>query len=572
MQKLLILSVIAGTFLSSGCGDALPFGEDARMRAENRKIEACYQNTKDPSARLLPMPKVVTHGAFGKLSNRGQFDLNTRLNGNASGFSPFLRAYERYLDTMDYSSTSKGLPGIEVDILDKTQIIPQLGVDESYTLDINKSGILIQAATVFGALHALTTLDQLTNRAGVIDALPWHIEDSPRFAHRGLLLDTSRNFFPMDVILKLLDGMAAVKLNVLHWHIVDSQSFPFKSPTLPQMARYGAYSQAEVYDEDSIKRIVSYATARGIRIIPELEMPGHTYSWGKAFPGIMTCNDAEHQLDKWNPDYKTKPGFCAEPPCGQIDPGNDETYNIVRALMGDMAALFPDNHLHVGGDEIILGCWGEDTTETNALLLKFETAVEGYIKENGKTAMCWEEVVNEFDIPMDKDNTVVSVWQKGSKKPILDKGYKIIDGNSDFLYLDCGFGNFVLDAPTWCPPYKRWQLLYGYDPTDGVDADQQDQILGAEASIWTEMVDEHNLDTRLWPRLSAFAERVWSPKMDESKKAEALGNMTKRMRCHREQLVSMGFNADPIQPEFCMTNDACDLWSERDNWGVKAED
>ena len=176
----------------------------------------------------------------------------------------------------------------------------------------------------------------------VIFGVPWRIDDEPRFPHRGLLIDSSRNFLPVPALLRTIEAMAMSKLNVLHWHIVDAPSFPLLLPSAPTLAQRGAYSPAHTYSPDDIHRIVSFAAERAIRVLPEIDMPGHAYSWALSHAHLIACAGAQ----PWEQ-------FCAEPPCGQLDPTLDETYELVARVLRDVARVFPDVLVHLGADEVL---------------------------------------------------------------------------------------------------------------------------------------------------------------------------------------------------------------------------
>lgn len=230
----------------------------------------------------------------------------------------------------------------------------QYGVDESYTLNVTTSDISIDAPTVWGAIHAFTTLQQLVISDGngsLIIEQPVTIVDKPNYAHRGIMLDTGRNFLSVQKIYEQLDGMALSKLNVLHWHMVDSQSWAIQISTYPDMTK-DAYSAREQYSHADIQGIISYARARAIRVIPEIDTPGHAESgWAQIDPSIIACANSWWSNDDW-------PLHTAlQPNPGQLDILNPKTYEVLRGVYTEVASLFPDNVYHVGGDEIQTGCY-----------------------------------------------------------------------------------------------------------------------------------------------------------------------------------------------------------------------
>ncbi|KAJ3204345.1 hypothetical protein HDU67_009639, partial [Dinochytrium kinnereticum] len=197
---------------------------------------------------------------------------------------------------------------------------------ETYEMEVPGDGgeVMIRAQNTVGVLRALETLSQLIVPNSITPAFafdsigcdglvkyndfkpgfnipitPWSIKDGPAYPHRGLLIDSSRHYIPVPAILRTIDGLAATKLNVLHWHIVDSQSFPVMSETIPNLSAAGAYSSFQVYTKDDVLRIVRYAEDRGVRIVPEFDVPGHAYSWGLGVPGLTVCNNVQPNWEKY---------------------------------------------------------------------------------------------------------------------------------------------------------------------------------------------------------------------------------------------------------------------------------
>lgn len=254
----------------------------------------------------------------------------------------------------------------------------QYGVDESYGLNVTSSAISIHAGTVWGAIHALTTLQQLVisdGQGGLIIEQPVTIVDHPNYGHRGIMLDTGRNFLGVKKIYEQLDGMALSKLNVLHWHLVDSQSWAVQLNAYPQMTK-DAYSAKEQYTHADIQGVVAYARARAVRVIPEVDTPGHAASgWQQVDPSIVACANSWWSNDDW-------PLHTAlQPNPGQLDILNPTTYDVVAGVYNELAPLFPDNVYHVGGDEIQKGCYNfssltttwlnEDSNRTYSDLLQY---------------------------------------------------------------------------------------------------------------------------------------------------------------------------------------------------------
>uniref|UniRef100_A0A8W7PZ80 beta-N-acetylhexosaminidase n=1 Tax=Anopheles coluzzii TaxID=1518534 RepID=A0A8W7PZ80_ANOCL len=190
-----------------------------------------------------------------------------------------------------------------------------------------------------------------------------NIIDQPIYAHRGLLIDTARNYIPIKCLKRQIDAMAASKFNVFHWHITDTQSFPMQFDTVPEMVFYGAYSKEEVYSQNDIKSIIKYAKYRGIRIILELDAPAHAgngWQWGpeKDLGNLAVCVNQK----PWR-------NFCIEPPCGQLNPINPNLYTVLQQIYKDIAEMNKEESvIHMGGDEVFFGCWNATAEIINYLM------------------------------------------------------------------------------------------------------------------------------------------------------------------------------------------------------------
>lgn len=248
------------------------------------------------------------------------------------------------------------ITGLAITILTDHDDSPKrLDDNESYEIHVqsDNSVVLITAESVWGALYALDTFSQLVEAGNRIRNIPVVIRDSPRYPWRGFLLDTSNHFISMDSIRRLVDGMAAVKLNTLHWHIVDSYSFPLASSLFPEMARSGSWPAAAdphgdvstmemhapaVYTLDDVREIVSYCRDRGVRVVPEIDVPGHAYSWG--------LSDRLQDLTVACPRYTDELGHVDDVP---LDPTREETYAVLEGLFTELQTVLPDNYLHIGG-------------------------------------------------------------------------------------------------------------------------------------------------------------------------------------------------------------------------------
>ena len=371
---------------------------------------------------------------------------------------------------------------------------PALGQDESYTLDVAPSGATLKSATVAGALHGMETFLQLIEPGPEGFYAPAvHIADQPRFAWRGLMLDCSRHFLPVGVIERNLDAMAAVKLNVFHWHLSDDQGFRAESKLYPKLQQFG--SDGMFYTQDQMREVVAYAAARGIRVVPEFDMPGHTLSWLVGYPELAVGTGP----------FEIGRHFGVFDPV--LDPTREETYTFLDGFIGEMAALFPDPFFHVGGDEVNGKAWKaskEVQAFANAHGLKDTLAIQTYfnqrilkvVQKYGKNMIGWDEILGP-DLPT---NAVIQSWRGAdSLAAAATQGYR-----------------GILSAPYYLDHVRPASYHYAVDPLGGpaaqLTSEQAAHILGGEACMWSELVDAETVDSRVWPRTAAIAERFWSPR------------------------------------------------------------
>ncbi|RLN34859.1 beta-hexosaminidase 2 [Panicum miliaceum] len=462
----------------------------------------------------------------------------------------------------------------------------QHGVDESYTLEVDPAGgtAMVTAVTAWGAMRGLETFSQLAWQAGhgrgrelLLVAAGVRVEDRPLYPHRGLMLDTGRTYIPVADILRTIDAMAVNKMNVFHWHITDSQSFPIELPSEPQLAEKGAYGEDMRYTVKDVKRIVEFAMSRGVRVVPEIDSPGHTASWAGAYPDAVSCAG-----QFWLPGGDWNDRLAAEPGAGQLNPLAPKTYEVITNVVNDLTSLFPDGFYHAGADEITPGCWHADPTiqadldrggTLSQLLERYVSAVHPLVVSRNRTAVYWEDVlldaaVNVSASAIPPATTILQTWNNGpnNTKLIVQAGYRAIVSSASFYYLDCGHGDFVgnnsiYDDPnsdfdtnggSWCGPYKTWQRVYDYDIAYGLTADEARLVIGGEVAMWTEQVDTTVLDGRVWPRASAMAEALWSSNRDAAGR-KRYAEATDRLTDWRNRMVGRGVRAEPIQPLWCRT-------------------
>jgi len=457
---------------------------------------------------------------------------------------------------------------------------------EAYTLAIQKeeSGnivVNIVADTYFGARHGVETLFQIAvwdpESTSFLLATEVQIEDSPHFPHRGVMLDTARNFIPIPDILELIDSLSYSKQNVFHWHLTDSQSFPLLMPSLPDFVRYGAYKPDQVYMPDQVKELVEYARERGVQVVPELDAPAHVGAGWQAVEEKLTVCVNREPWTEW----------CVEPPCGQLNPAVDELYDVLENIYRDWLELFKPTTFHVGGDEVHLGCWnstqsilawlqaeGKGDKEEDFMYLwhHFLTRSESSLKaaaqsleQTSPQMTIWSNTLTHPDHIhyMDKDKYVIQLWTDASNpsdptiKTVAENGFKMIFSNHDATYLDCGFGAWVGNGHNWCSPYKQWQAQHGNDPYAILELQNvsnlsaaKANVLGGEVALWTEQADAASMMSRIEPRASAYAERLWrGPLTGNWVEAE------RRLVLHRERIAGRGVRADTLTHGWCRQNE-----------------
>jgi hexosaminidase len=370
--------------------------------------------------------------------------------------------------------------------------VQSLGEDESYRLEVTATEVHLDAPNPLGVLHGLQTFLQLVQIGPQGFGVPAVIiSDRPRFPWRGLLIDVARHFMPVEVIKRNLDGMEAVKFNVLHWHLSDDQGFRVESKKFPkfqQMSSEGMY-----YSQEEIKDVIEYAYDRGIRVVPEFDMPGHSTSWFVAYPELASepgPYQVEHKWGVFNP---------------AMDPTLEHTYEFLDDFIGEMAHLFPDQYFHIGGDEVNGKAWGRNPKiqefkarhglkNNHDLQAYFNKRLQEIVKKHGKIMEGWDEVLHP-DLPKE---IVVQSWR--GQKSLADaarQGYRGL--------LSSGY---YLDLMEPASQHYAMEPLAG--ATASLGAEEKQRVLGGEACMWAEYVTPANVDGRIWPRAAVVAERLWS--------------------------------------------------------------
>lgn len=373
------------------------------------------------------------------------------------------------------------------------EAIQGLDEDESYTLEITAQGAHLHAATDVGAMRGLETLLQLVQSDGMGFWVPAvSIQDSPRFRWRGLMIDVARHFEPVGVIERTLDGMAEVKMNVFHWHLSDDQGFRIESRIYPKLTGEG--SDGQYYTQEEAEEVVAYARSLGIRVVPEFDMPGHSTAWAVGYPELASAAgpfSIERKFGVFDP---------------VMDPTKESTYVFLDKFVGEMAAIFPDEYFHVGGDENNGVEWKQNAKiqafmhahnlkDTAALQAYFNQRLLPILKKHGKKMIGWDEVLTP-DLPKD---VMVQSW----------RGFDSLAAGAKQGY------SGILSAGYYLDHMQPASAHYRVDPlpaNSDLTPEEQARILGGEACSWGEYVEPRTIDSRIWPRTAAIAERLWSPR------------------------------------------------------------
>ncbi|TGE10417.1 beta-N-acetylhexosaminidase [Hymenobacter fodinae] len=397
-----------------------------------------------------------------------------------------------------------------------------LGEDESYSLRVTPMGVSLNAATHLGVLRGLATLRQLVVHEKKSFWFPEvDITDSPRFVWRGLLLDAARHFMPLPVIKRNLDGMWATKLNVMHWHLSDDQGFRVESRALPRLHTMG--SEGQFYTQAQVREVLAYASRRGIRVVPEFDMPGHTTAWLPGYPELASNDSTYGVSPRWGVLNIA------------IDPTKETTYQLIDKLLAEMTALFPDPYFHIGGDENDGRQWKRNPriaqymrdnkmvtdkgqVDKHALQTFFNRRIAQMLTNYNKRMVGWDEILGP-GLPTD---AVIQSWR--GRKGLYDaakQGHPTLLSNGYYIDLNYSAASHYAVDPL---------------PQDApLTAEQKKLVLGGEATMWAEFVDSVIVDSRIWPRAAAVAERLWS-----SGSVTSVPDMYRRLALVSQQLDAMG--------------------------------
>lgn len=445
---------------------------------------------------LMPIPQKI-------IAAEGKFRLDETFTISISGH-PDLRLYKGanralkrlagrtgFFFSQDYLTPEKSGSSGDLQIVCQQKGNVRLGEDEAYQLTVLPERIKLAAKTDIGALHGLETFLQLLS----VDDDGYYfpaikIEDEPRFPWRGLLIDVGRHFMPVEVIKRNLDGMAAVKMNVLHLHLTEDQGFRVECKTFPKLHELG--SDGFYYTQAQVKDIIAYAADRGIRVMPEFDIPGHATSWFVGYPELASAPGP----------YSIERGWGIKNPT--FNPTLEKTYEFLDAFFKEMAQLFPDEYMHIGGDENNGKQWNanrqiqqfmkqHNIADNHALQSYFNKRILTILTKYGKKMVGWDEIF-QADMPT---SIVIQSW-RGKEAMIKSarKGYQTILSNGYYIDLIQPTDFHYLNDPL--------------PPDSPLSATEKKYILGGEATMWAEFVSPETIDSRIWPRTAAIAERLWS--------------------------------------------------------------
>jgi hexosaminidase len=469
---------------------------------------------------MMPLPAQAVRG-------KGEFLIDESFGIALTGYKdPRLeRARQRFLDVL---SRETGIPLWRAAVLNKPHFtihtvgpsaaVQRVGEDESYHLEISAGEVSLTAANPLGVLRGLQTFLQLvtiTPQGFSVPAVV--IDDKPRFLWRGLLIDSGHHFLPIPLLKRNLDGMEAVKLNVLHWRFSDNFGFHAESKKFPRLQQKG--SGGFYYSQGEIRQVVDYARDRGIRVVPEFDMPCHTDSWFAGYPDLAISQETSRGLG--------------------MDPTREGTYKFLGEFIGEMAALFPDSYFHTGGDECDVKEWqamprvqkfmqAHAIKDGAALQALFTARIQRMVSSNKKIMMGWDEVLQ----PDTPKSVLIQSWRgPDSLAEAARRGYRTVLSSGYYLDLNQAAAEHYLVEP-----------LAG--PAASLSPEEKARILGGEAAMWTDILSPENVDNRTWPRAAAVAERLWS-----AEEVRDVDSMYARLAVISQKLVYYGLRYRDIKEE-----------------------
>ena len=437
---------------------------------------------------------------------------------------------------------------------------------EGYILNVTPTKVTIEGQTSTGVFYGIQTLLQLfpdavySNRpvANVSWEIPCvSITDYPRFKHRGMMLDLSRQYFDTAYVKRYIDWLAAHKMNILHMHLTDDEGWRIEIKKYPILTEKGAWrGENELlkpchgsgkeryggfYTQKQLKEIVEYAAKRKVEIIPEIDMPGHCKAVTECFP-TSYCNAIDSTLSATN--------FYRNVIC----PSKDENYELVENIIKEVAEIFPSKYLHIGGDEVTMNAWKkcpicqakmqqQGYTEVRQLHEMFNTRVDAILKKYGKQTLGWEEIIDKSSMPT---TTTIVAWQ-GIKPGIeaAKRGYNVIFAPAQNLYLDMK-QSLMERGHAWAK-ITPIEDVYAFEPfadTSFTDKEKAN-ILGLQGTLFAEYLNApaHFAEYQSFPRVSALSEIAWTPQHEKS--FEDFSNRLVAKHIYRLQHMGIHFRVTP---------------------------
>jgi hexosaminidase len=491
------------------------------------QIRAQQSTSPEWEPALMPLPSHLERG-------QGQFliegNLTVALEGYAdprvaSGSRRFMETLGRETGIPFAANPTTVKPAFTIKTGGASEAIQQLGEDESYHLFVTPSKVELTAPNALGVLHGLQTFLQLVHMTPEGFAAPAiTIDDQPRFPWRGLMIDAGRHFMPVPVVERNLDGMEAVKMNVMHWHVSEDQGFRIESKIFPLLQEKG--SNGQFYTQDQVKEVIAYARDRGIRVVAEFDMPCHTTAWMAAYPDLASAPGPFTVETKWGVFHPA------------MDPTRETTFDFLDKFLGEMTSLFPDAYFHVGGDECDGKEWDgsprikawmkEHGFKDNAALQSyFSGRVQKLVAAHNKIMEGWDEVLQP-DTPRD---VVIQSWRgPAGLAAAARQGNRVLLSNGYYIDLNQPASEHYLADPL------------GGDGAN-LTAEQKALVLGGEATMWSEFVTPENVDSRIWPRTAAIAERLWSPQ-----DVRDVDSMYRRLAIVSQKLNNYGLKHNSVTP------------------------
>ncbi|WP_339902686.1 beta-N-acetylhexosaminidase [uncultured Cyclobacterium sp.] len=445
------------------------------------------------------------------------------------------------------------MPLLEIESASKTIVIKKVNdLKPGYKINIQQNSVTIEASNETGAFYGVISLIQLAHAAkekhGEIALPNWEIQDSPRYAWRGIMLDESRYFFGMEKVKQLLDHMAYYKLNTFHWHLTDAPGWRIEIKSFPKLATVGGIGNqsepnapAAYYTQEEIKEIVRYARERMIQVIPEIDMPGHATAANRAYPEHSGGGSEKY------PDFT-------------FHPAKESTYDYLSQILHEVDALFPSNMMHLGGDEVSFGnqMWPKDPDVLKLMAKEgltgmkdvedyfFERMADTLFRFNNKV-LAWDEMATA-NLP--KDKTIIFWWRHDKKEQLslsLKNGYPTVVCPRIPFYFDFLQKEDHKYGRKWAGAFAPLEAVYHFDmDAFGIKKEEEDLILGIQANLWTETVpNEERFDFLMYPRIAALAEVVWSQKEDQ-----AYPSFMSRLAAHlKKYKAEKLYYYDPLDPD-----------------------